>query len=57
MTGFFSVDTYSGKMEQLLEFLKIHATFEIGILYCPEEKMGLMQFDNEVFDGRWYWLK
>jgi len=57
MTGFFSVDTYSGKMEQLLEFLEKHATFEMGILYCPEEKIGIMQFSNEVFDGRWYWLK
>jgi hypothetical protein len=29
----------------------------MGLFYCPEAKMGIMQFDRETPDGRWYWLK
>lgn len=57
MTGFFNLNTYVGNMEQLLEFVKKYAAFDMGILYCPEEQVGIMQFDREVTDGRWYWIE
>lgn len=57
MTGFFSLDTYVGTMGQLLEFMENFATFEMALLYCPETKTGIMQFDRETPGGRWYWLK
>jgi hypothetical protein len=57
MTGFCDLDTYVGTMDQLLEFMEEYATFEMAILYCPETKMGILQFDRETSGSRWYWLK
>lgn len=57
MTGFFDVNTYKGRMEILLDFMETFATFDMGILYCPQTKSGIMQFDRETSDGRWYWLE
>lgn len=54
LTGY--IHSYKGKMDQLLEYMLEFETFSMGILYCPEAKRGIMQFDCETMDGRWYWL-
>jgi hypothetical protein len=57
ITGYiFFCDFFTGKIGELLEYMRICRSDDFGILYCSN-KIAILQVDLETEKQRLYWLK